>query len=115
LTPLDDKHCQHIADRVVRRVLRISPGDPYSEHAIVDAQRNLFQLGAYRHIEVAPRPDSLQPPGDTIVQLEVRLTEDYMRQLDSELGWATLDCGRVRLQYTDKNLLGTARRLELNA
>lgn len=112
ITPVDERE-QQLATPVVRRVLRISPGDRYSDRAIVDAQRNLFQLGAYRHIEVAPLPDSLQPPGDTIVVLAVRLTEDYMRQLDSEFGWATLDCGRVRLQYTDKNMFGSARRLEL--
>jgi outer membrane protein insertion porin family/translocation and assembly module TamA len=44
----------------------------------------------------------------------VRLTEDYMKQLDSELGWATLDCVRLRMQYTDRNFLGTARRLQLS-
>jgi hypothetical protein len=26
-----------------------------------------------------------------------------------------LDCGRIRLQYTDRNIIGTARRLELTA
>jgi outer membrane protein assembly factor BamA len=45
--------------------------------------------------------------------LEVRLNEDYMRQLDSEIGWATLDCVRARLQYTDKNVFGKVRRLDL--
>jgi outer membrane protein insertion porin family len=114
ITPLSERRGQQISTAAVRRVLRISPGAPYSDRAIVDGQRNLFQLGAYRHIEVVPLPDSLQPPGDTIVRLEVRLTEDYMHQMDSELGWATLDCVRIRMQYTDKNWLGTARRLELN-
>jgi outer membrane protein insertion porin family/translocation and assembly module TamA len=94
-------------------VLGIPVGAFFSDRAIVEAQRNLFQLGAYRHIEVAPLPDSLQPPGDTVVVLLVRLTEDYMKQLDSEIGWATLDCVRTRLQYTDRNWLKTARRLEL--
>lgn len=112
VTPVD-KRGQQLRTDVVKRVIGIRPGQWYSDRAIVDAQRNLFQLGTYRHLEVAPLPDSLQPPGDSIVLLEVRLTEDYMRQLDSEIGWATLDCGRVRLQYTDKNLLGTARRLEV--
>lgn len=114
ITPVEGR-AQQLATPVVRRVLGIAPGEPYSDRAIVDAQRNLFQLGTYRHIEVAPLPDSLQPPGDSIVVLAVRLTEDYMRQVDSEFGWATLDCGRVRLQYTDKNYFGTARRFELTA
>ena len=98
---------------VVRRVMGISTGQLYSDRAILQAQRNLFQLAAYRHVEVTPLPDSLQPPGDTLVRLIVRLSEDYMRQIDSEFGWATLDCARLRLQYTDKNLFGTARRMEL--
>src|SRR5439155_7548140 len=67
----------------------------------------------YRHVEIAPLPDSLQPKGDTIVILAVRLAEDYTKQVDSELGWATLDCARLRFQYTDKNFSGSARRLEL--
>lgn len=112
IAPVDERG-QQLSTDVVRRVLGIRPGAPYSDRAIIEAQRNLFQLGTYRHIDVAPLPDSAQPRGDTIVILAVRLTEDYVRQLDSEFGWATLDCGRVRLQYTDKNLLGTARRLEV--
>lgn len=113
ITPVSANRGRQIDTSVVRRVIGIAPGDMYSDRAIVQAQRNLFQLGAYQHIEVAPLPDSAQPPGDTIVRLAVRLTEDYMRQLDSELGWATLDCGRVRLQYTDKNFLKQARRFEV--
>ncbi|HYC51339.1 MAG TPA: BamA/TamA family outer membrane protein [Gemmatimonadaceae bacterium] len=104
-----------IDSSVVRRVLGIVPGTMYSDRAIVEAQRNLFQLGTYRHVEVAPLPESEQDEGDTVVVLAVRLTEDYMKQLDSEIGWATLDCVRARLQYTDRNLFGTARRLEISA
>jgi outer membrane protein insertion porin family len=102
-----------IDSSVVRRVLGIVPGTMYSDRAIVDAQRNLFQLGTYRHVDVTPLLDSDQDEGDTVVVLGVRVTEDYMKQLDSEFGWATLDCLRMRLQYTDRNLFGTARRLEL--
>ena len=112
VTPTGDRD-QQIPDDVVRRVMGIVPGTLYSDRAIVEAQRSLFSLGTYRHIEVAPLPDSLQPPGDSVVRLAVVLAEDYMRQLDSEFGWATLDCGRVRLQYSDRNFLSSARRLEL--
>jgi outer membrane protein assembly factor BamA len=110
VTPIDERG-QQIPDDVVKRLLGIVPGALYSDRAIVQAQRSLFALGTYRHIEV--RPDTVQPPGDSIVVLAVILTEDYMRQLDSESGWATLDCGRVRLHYTDRNWLSSARRLEL--
>ena len=112
VTPIEGADPE-IDTAVVRRVMGISAGQLYSDRAILQAQRNLFQLAAYRHVDVSPLPDSLQPPGDTIVRLLVTLSEDYMRQIDSEFGFATLDCGRVRLQYTDKNLFGTARRMEL--
>lgn len=111
VTPLPGRQ-QQLDESVIRRVMGIAPGSWYSDRAVIDAQRSLFGLGVYRHIEVSP-PDSLQPAGDSVVVLLVQLTEDYMRQLDSEFGWATLDCGRLRLQYTDRNLFGTARRMEL--
>jgi outer membrane protein insertion porin family/translocation and assembly module TamA len=38
-----------------------------------------------------------------------------MRQIDTQVGWATLDCFRAFVQYTDKNFLRGARRLELTA
>jgi outer membrane protein assembly factor BamA len=101
---------RQIIDDVVRRVMGIRPGQLYSDRAVIDAQRNLFQLGVYRHLEVAP--DSALS-SDTLVILRVILTEDYMKQLDGEFGYATLDCGRIRMQYTDRNIFGTARRLEL--
>lgn len=103
---------RQISDDIARRVMGIRPGQLYSDRAVLDAQRNLFQLGTYRHLEV--QIDSTLST-DTLVILNVRLTEDYMRQLDGEFGYATLDCGRIRLQYTDRNILGTARRLELTA
>jgi outer membrane protein assembly factor BamA len=113
IIPVSASRGQQIDTSVVRRVLGITPGTFYSDRAIVEAQRNLFQLGTYQHIEVAPLPDSAQPPDDSTVVLSAQLTEDYMRQLDSEVGWGTLDCGRMRLQFTDRNFLHQARRLEL--
>lgn len=109
VTTLPDRE-QQISPAIVRRVMNIRTGQLYSDRAVIDAQRNLFQLGTYRYLEVST--DSALTT-DTLVILRVALTEDYMRQLDGEFGYATLDCGRVRLQYTDRNILGTARRLEL--
>lgn len=102
-----------IDSTVVRKLLGIRSGGLYREHDLIAAQRNLYQTGAYRHVEVAPFPDSLQPKGDSVVDLSVNLLEDYMRQLDTEVGWATLDCFRTRAVYTDKNFLSQAKRLQL--
>lgn len=113
VVPVDSAHSQQIGDDVVRRLLGIHIGDLYSDQKLIDAQRSLYQLGAYRHVEVAL--DSVQPPGDSLVTLLVDLREGYMQQLDTKYGWATLDCFRTSAQYTNRNFLHQARHLEVAA
>lgn len=106
-------HRQQISRAVVLRIAGLREGELYRERDLIAAQRNLYQTNAYRHVDVRIAPDSLQPPGDSIIVVEVELREDLMRQVDAQVGWATLDCFRVLAQYTDKNFLRGARRLEL--
>ncbi len=110
---VSQKKSPEIDTSVVKKLLGIRPGALYRDRDLISAQRNVYATGAYRHVEVAPLPDSLQPPGDTAMDLRVNLVEDYMRQLDNETGWATLDCFRQRDVYTDKNFLGEAKRFQL--
>ncbi|MDB4876868.1 MAG: surface antigen [Gemmatimonadetes bacterium] len=100
-----------IDSAVVLRLLGFRTGDWYSDRALVEAQRNLYQLGAYRHVGIAL--DTTWQHGDTLADVALDLREDYMRQIDQEEGWATLDCGRASAQYTDKNFLKNAHHLEL--
>ncbi len=108
-------HRQQIPNPVILRIAGLRQGELYRERDLVAAQRNLYQTNAYRHVDVRIAPDSLQPPGDSIIVVEIELREDLMRQVDAQVGWATLDCFRVLAQYTDKNFLRGARRLELTA
>lgn len=100
-----------IDSAVVLRLLGFRSGNLYSDRAIIDAQRNLYQLGDYRHVSITP--DTTWQHGDTLADVLVDLREDYLRQFDLDEGWATLDCGRVNAQYTDKNFLNEARQLEI--
>ena len=112
---------------VVRRLLGFASGDHYSDNALINGQRNLYNLGAFKHVDVGidstDRPtdgagtstartskDSL---ADTLTDIQVNLREDFMRQYDQDEAWATLDCFRFNAQYTNKNFLEDARRLEL--
>jgi outer membrane protein assembly factor BamA len=106
-------HRPEIPASVVLRVAGLREGELYRERDLVAAQRNLYQTSAYRHVDVRIAADSLQPPGDSVIVVEIELREDLMRQVDAQVGWATLDCFRVLTQYTDKNFLRGARRLEL--
>jgi outer membrane protein insertion porin family/translocation and assembly module TamA len=121
-----------IDSAVVRRQLGFASGDRYSDNALVNAQRNLYNLGTFKHVELgidstsrpASATDGSGAPGgtartakdslaDTLTDVMVSLREDYLRQYDQEEGWATLDCFRINAQYTNKNFLEDARRLEL--
>jgi outer membrane protein assembly factor BamA len=110
-----DGRSQQINDAAVRRITGLSEGDLYRENQLLAAQRALFQTGAYRFVDVRIAADSLQPAADSLILVEIELREDLMRQVDAEVGWATLDCFRARGVYTDKSLFGDARRLDVSA
>ncbi len=104
----------HLAIRpeAVRPLLGLKTGDPYSESALLDAQRHLYELGTY----VAVNPDIVRQPGDSaVIDATMHLQEGDMHQLSTEAGWATLDCGRASAHVTDRALFQTTQRLELNA
>ena len=104
---------RHVADATIRRTMALRTGDWYSVRQIIDAQRNLYQTDAFQRVEL--QPDSLQPPGDTIVNLTARLVESDRYAARGGVGWATLDCFRAQGTLTDRDFLPFAQRLELTA
>lgn len=110
-----------IRPSAVRRILSFEEGDVYSERNLFRSQRDLYQLETYRHVEIRLLPhDSVPgqvgvPRSDSLRTIIVRLSEAPMKTVRAGLGWATLDCFRTQGRYTDRNFLGGARRLELNA
>ncbi len=104
---------RRIADATIRRTMALRSGDWYSARAIIDAQRNLYQTDAFQRVDLYP--DSLQPPGDSIVNLTVRVVEGNRFAARGGPGWATLDCFRLQGTVTDRDFLPFAQRLEFNA
>ncbi len=100
-----------IDSAAVVRLLGFRSGQPYSDRAILDAQRNLYNLGAYRHVNI--QLDTTRQHADSLADVSVDLREDFLRQIDLTEGWGTLDCFRATSQYTDKNFFNDAQRLEL--
>jgi outer membrane protein assembly factor BamA len=105
----------HIGEGTAQRLSSVRTGDLYRERDLADAQRGLYQTDLFQRVEVRLAPDSVQPKGDSLVTIDLLLRENYLRQIDTEIGWAVLDCFKERTTYTDKNFLGEARRLELTA
>ncbi|MEQ1691685.1 MAG: BamA/TamA family outer membrane protein [Gemmatimonas sp.] len=104
---------RRIAESTIRRTVALRTGDWYSARDIIDAQRNLYQTDAFQRVDL--QPDSTQPPGDSIVNLVVYLTEGDRWAARAGMGWATLDCFRMQSSLTDRDFLPFAQRLELTA
>ena len=106
---------RRLSERSIRQLLAVHEGDLYREHALIEAQRTLYQSDLFRHVDVGLSVDSSAMRGDSVVGLNVVVGENYLRQIDTEEGWAVLDCFKARVEVIDKNFLGDARRLELSA
>ena len=100
-----------IDSSVVVGLLGLRTGQLYSDRALSEGQRNLYNLGTYRHVGIAI--DTTFAHGDSVADVKLELREDLLHQFYQDEGWATLDCFRVNEQYTDKNFLDRAQRLEL--
>jgi outer membrane protein assembly complex protein YaeT len=101
-----------VAEATIRRSMAVSTGDWFSARALIAAQRSLYQLDAFRRVDL--QLDREPTPGDSVVDLTVRLLEGDRFAAQSGVGWATLDCLRMQGAYTDRDFLPWAPRLELN-
>jgi outer membrane protein insertion porin family/translocation and assembly module TamA len=113
--PLPGQVASRLGAPTVLRLSTVRTGDLYAERDLADAQRALYQTDLFRNVEVRLAPDSVQPRGDSLVTLDILVRENYLRQVDTEIGWSVLDCFKDRTRYVDKSFLGEARRLELTA
>lgn len=113
-TPLPGQSAR-LSDQTARRLLPIRAGDQYSAQRVADSQRLLYQTDLFQKVDLRAAPDSVQPKGDSLITLDLFVNENYVRELNTEFGWAVLDCFKNRTQFIDKNFLGEAQRLELTA
>lgn len=109
--PVERSREPKIDSNVVVGLLGFRTGNWYSDRALFDATRNLYNLGIYRHAGI--EPDTTTSATDTVVKVFVDVNEDYVRQASLEGGWSTLDCFRLDGQFTDKNFASRAWRLDL--
>ena len=115
ITPVENDEEPAIDERTVRSLLAFEEGDIYRERDLFTSQRDLYLLDAYRHVEIRLRADSLQPQEDSLLAILVRLNERDMRSIRTGMGWATLDCFRTQARLIDRDFLGNARRMEMDA
>ena len=113
MQPREGKRLE-IPEAEVRRLISLRVGEIYREQDLFRSQRDLYQLETYAHVEIRLAPDSLQPPGDSLLAVRVLLSEAAMHSVRVGVGWATLDCFRTQGRFVDRDFIGGARRLEVN-
>jgi outer membrane protein insertion porin family/translocation and assembly module TamA len=101
-----------IKESVIRSQLRFGPGDWYSERTLFESERRYYRVGTFVSAEVAPDVSHLEQ--DSLVDVKVNLVEDLMHSGSVEPALGTLDCFRVRGNYSDKGFLGGVNRLDVS-
>jgi outer membrane protein insertion porin family len=99
-----------VSETVIRRMLGLREGDLYARERLFDAQRNLYSLEIFRHAAVEPAPES---PADSVVPLQVRVSEGNQRRVRAGAGWNTADCFGTEVRWASRNFVGGARRMVL--
>jgi outer membrane protein assembly factor BamA len=100
-----------IAAGVVRRRLTFEPGDPYSQHELIESQRNLFGTRVFRHVDIRPE---LELAGDGVVPVTVHVSEGDLQSVRLGIGLNTADAVNAQGRWTSRNFLGGARRVEVS-
>ena len=102
---------REIPDRTVRALVGVDSGDLYREDALLRAQRALYATEAYERVGLSI--DSAQSATDSLVAVRVRLAETFTHAASASVGYGTLDCLRTQGEYTDRNFLNRAGRMDL--
>ena len=98
----------------VKRVLGIREGQLYRERSLEGVKRGLYLSEAFRHVDVGVDSSSLADGVDSLVAINVQLTEGDLHAARVSFGWGNLDCLRTQGSYSDYNFLGGLRRLDLS-
>lgn len=106
---------EELDENVIRQLLPFEEGQEYSALSILEAQRNLFSIEMIQRASIV---EAVNPAGvvpDSVVPLEVRITEAPVHYVRAGAGWSTSDCVNGEARWTSRNFYGGARRLQLRA
>jgi len=94
--------------KIVARLNPLAPGDEYSEEKVILFRRRLLELGHFASAEVALDAD---PEKADAAPLRVAVIEGRAKRVDGSVGFTTDTGFRVRVNYSDADLLGEHWRL----
>lgn len=101
---------EKVSPAVVRRLLTIRTGEPYSIGSVLVSQRNLFAQELFRHADIRVL---VAAPEDTVLPVQVQVTEGDLHRVRFGLGLNNADYLNAEGRWISRSFLGGARRLEV--
>ncbi len=98
--------------RVVMRELLLRPGDVARYADLLESQRRLYLTGLFRSVFVLPEPAADGDPGKKDVVIQVKENESV--EFNLFVGYGSIEKGRAKVEISNNNLAGTARKLGLS-
>lgn len=104
-----------VPPRTIRRTLAVREGDWFSDRALRASQRGLYDTELFSFADVGIAPDSLIAGADSLVRLQVQVSEGVRDRLRLGAGYGTIDCFRAQGSWAAAGFLGGTRRLDVVA
>jgi outer membrane protein insertion porin family len=103
----------NLGQQAALRQLEFREGDILRSSQLLESQRNLYSLELVSLVSVTIAPDSLQAaPQDTMTAtVLVAVSEAPLREVDTGVGFGTVECLRSDAQWVHRSFTGGARRL----
>jgi outer membrane protein assembly factor BamA len=101
---------EKVSRQTVLNSITLSTGDLFRAGDVLESQRNLFESNLFRlaAVEVPPQFDSVK-------KISINVVESPLHEAHVGLGLTNIEFFQTDAKYTAFNLLGGARRLDLNA
>jgi outer membrane protein assembly factor BamA len=111
--PVRVEGAQRVDTTFIRQLLSARTGQRFNQQNMFQSQRKLYQTELFRLATVTIDSANYQVDS-TVVPLVVQVAEGRRYRVRSSLGFATNDCFRGGVGWTDRNLLGTGRLFDIS-
>ncbi|HSG27312.1 MAG TPA: outer membrane protein assembly factor BamA [Candidatus Krumholzibacterium sp.] len=101
-----------VAERLIRRELKIRSGEFFNLAAIVRSKQNLYDTGCFSSVEIEPRQLDVET-GSVDLQLQVR--ERKMGYIETGFGVGNVNANRIFAEWGQRNLFGRGYALNIDS
>ncbi len=104
-----------LSDSAIRKLLPFREGMEFSTAKTLEGQRNLFAIEMIQHVTIEEAVDPGRNTPDSVVPLQVRISEGEVHRMRAGVGWSGADCLNTEGRWVSRNFMGGARRMQVRA